>query len=205
MVVVTPIPTSDSLAQLSFRLLDGHRSADEDPELSWAAVAVVLTPDPDSVLLIRRAERTGDPWSGHMALPGGRREAGREAPGHLNSGVLGRSRLQSFSGAPGRSSAGRCPPYAESAPAGHSSVRLRSSFPTLPSHQRRGGLDALGRSRGTWSAGRSPSGTDRASGPFAPDAGLPNWCRHRLGPHRKNFDQLTDPTGIAKSLPNNPV
>ncbi len=75
-VVVTPIPTSDSFAQLSFRLLDGHRSADEDPELSWAAVAVVLTPDPDSVLLIRRAERTGDPWSGHMALPGGRRELG---------------------------------------------------------------------------------------------------------------------------------
>jgi 8-oxo-dGTP pyrophosphatase MutT (NUDIX family) len=27
------------------------------------------------VLLIRRAERSGDPWSGHMAFPGGRREA----------------------------------------------------------------------------------------------------------------------------------
>jgi 8-oxo-dGTP pyrophosphatase MutT (NUDIX family) len=37
-------------------------------------VAVVLTPDPDSILLIRRAERTGDPWSGHMAFPGGRRQ-----------------------------------------------------------------------------------------------------------------------------------
>jgi 8-oxo-dGTP pyrophosphatase MutT (NUDIX family) len=44
-----------------------------DP-LIWAAVAVVLAPDPDSVLLIRRAERLGDPWSGHMALPGGRQE-----------------------------------------------------------------------------------------------------------------------------------
>lgn len=31
-------------------------------------------PDPDAILLIRRAERTGDPWSGHIALPGGRRE-----------------------------------------------------------------------------------------------------------------------------------
>lgn len=50
----------------------------EDGELIWAAVALVLVPDPDSVLLIRRAERTGDPWSGHMALPGGRR--GREDP-----------------------------------------------------------------------------------------------------------------------------
>jgi 8-oxo-dGTP pyrophosphatase MutT (NUDIX family) len=38
-------------------------------------VAVVLTPDPDAILLIRRAERTGDPWSGHIALPGGRRDA----------------------------------------------------------------------------------------------------------------------------------
>ncbi|MBA3893954.1 MAG: CoA pyrophosphatase [Gemmatimonadales bacterium] len=44
-----------------------------DP-LVWASVAVVLAPDPDAVLLIRRAERVGDPWSGHMALPGGRRD-----------------------------------------------------------------------------------------------------------------------------------
>jgi 8-oxo-dGTP pyrophosphatase MutT (NUDIX family) len=41
-----------------------------DPTL--AAVAVILVPEPDSVLLIRRAERAGDPWSGHMGLPGGR-------------------------------------------------------------------------------------------------------------------------------------
>ncbi len=46
-----------------------------DP-LIWAAVAVILAPDPDSVLLIRRAERAGDPWSGHTALPGGRRDPG---------------------------------------------------------------------------------------------------------------------------------
>lgn len=46
-----------------------------DP-LVWAAVAVILAPDPDSVLLIRRAERAGDPWSGHMALPGGRQDPG---------------------------------------------------------------------------------------------------------------------------------
>lgn len=44
--------------------------------LIWAAVAVLLAPDPDSLLLIRRAERLDDPWSGHMALPGGRRGAG---------------------------------------------------------------------------------------------------------------------------------
>jgi 8-oxo-dGTP pyrophosphatase MutT (NUDIX family) len=39
-----------------------------------AAVAAVLVPGPDSILLIRRAERPGDPWSGQMALPGGRRD-----------------------------------------------------------------------------------------------------------------------------------
>ena len=44
----------------------------EDPSLLRAAVAVLLAPEPDAVLLIRRAERTGDPWSGQMGLPGGR-------------------------------------------------------------------------------------------------------------------------------------
>jgi 8-oxo-dGTP pyrophosphatase MutT (NUDIX family) len=44
----------------------------EDPGLSRAAVALVVVPDPDAVLLIRRAERAGDPWSGQMGLPGGR-------------------------------------------------------------------------------------------------------------------------------------
>jgi 8-oxo-dGTP pyrophosphatase MutT (NUDIX family) len=42
-----------------------------------AAVAAVLRPGqtgPD-LLLIRRAEREGDPWSGHMALPGGHAHA----------------------------------------------------------------------------------------------------------------------------------
>ncbi len=48
-----------------------HREAGER-----AAVAVVLLPAEDDtlVLLIRRAEHPLDPWSGHMALPGGRRE-----------------------------------------------------------------------------------------------------------------------------------
>lgn len=41
-----------------------------------AAVAVVLAPSPEhaaglSLLLMRRSERDGDPWSGHMAFPGG--------------------------------------------------------------------------------------------------------------------------------------
>ena len=65
---------STRLDRLRERLADHHPAiGDADPALLWAAVAVVLAPSPDAVLLIRRAERAGDPWSGHMALPGGRR------------------------------------------------------------------------------------------------------------------------------------
>ena len=42
---------------------------------SEAAVAMILRfAGQAEVLLIRRSEQNGDPWSGHMALPGGRRE-----------------------------------------------------------------------------------------------------------------------------------
>ncbi len=40
-----------------------------------AAVAILRTRGPDStILLMRRAERAGDAWSGHWSLPGGRRD-----------------------------------------------------------------------------------------------------------------------------------
>ena len=38
-----------------------------------AAVCLVVRPD-GHLLFIRRSEREGDPWSGHMAFPGGRME-----------------------------------------------------------------------------------------------------------------------------------
>lgn len=47
------------------------------PDAWEAAVALVLVPveeDDHDLLLIKRAVRSGDPWSGQMALPGGRRE-----------------------------------------------------------------------------------------------------------------------------------
>ena len=48
-----------------------------DQPVARAAVAVVLQEGTGGVefLAIRRAERHGDPWSGHMALPGGRMQA----------------------------------------------------------------------------------------------------------------------------------
>ena len=44
-----------------------------------AAVAVIIRPD-GGVLFIRRAEHEGDPWSGHIALPGGRVDPGDISP-----------------------------------------------------------------------------------------------------------------------------
>lgn len=46
-----------------------------ESETARAAVAVTLRPTADDqveLLMIRRAEREGDPWSGQIALPGGR-------------------------------------------------------------------------------------------------------------------------------------
>ena len=39
-----------------------------------AGVALVMRPGDESLLFIERAERQGDPWSGHLAFPGGRLE-----------------------------------------------------------------------------------------------------------------------------------
>jgi len=52
-------------------------SEEDGTVVRWAAVALVLAPTSASdadVLLIRRAMFDGDPWSGHVALPGGRRD-----------------------------------------------------------------------------------------------------------------------------------
>lgn len=46
-----------------------------DNETRLAAVAAILrVTDEPEVLFIKRAEAIGDPWSGHMAFPGGRHE-----------------------------------------------------------------------------------------------------------------------------------
>lgn len=49
-----------------------------DAHTKQAAVAAILREATAGieVLLIRRAERAGDPWSGHMAFPGGHSDAG---------------------------------------------------------------------------------------------------------------------------------
>jgi len=54
------------------------RAVEPSPgELRRASVAVILKePQTPSVLLIKRAERAGDPWSGQTAFPGGKAQAG---------------------------------------------------------------------------------------------------------------------------------
>jgi 8-oxo-dGTP pyrophosphatase MutT (NUDIX family) len=65
--------------------LDPYRGPHDDPlprEGGWVAAVSVILREPaeesasrvPDLLLIRRAPHDRDPWSGHMALPGGRRD-----------------------------------------------------------------------------------------------------------------------------------
>ena len=73
-------PGTDSLfdprlGALRSRLVAHHpRAAPPVKESQRAAVALVVRPAPGDLelLLIQRTFRSGDPWSGHMAFPGGR-------------------------------------------------------------------------------------------------------------------------------------
>lgn len=69
-------PALSRLPGLIARLATLTPRTEDLPDRPKAAVAVVLAPNPDSVLLIRRAERTEDRWSGQLAFPGGRWEPG---------------------------------------------------------------------------------------------------------------------------------
>ena len=65
------------VATLNLRLEKDHHVPPED-EGPRAAVAVILREQPGGAELffIQRAEHPRDPWSGHIAFPGGRREPG---------------------------------------------------------------------------------------------------------------------------------
>jgi len=71
-----PIRSGVSLRRIR-ELFESHapRRVEQDG-IARAGVAVVLRElgDDSELLLIRRAERDGDPWSGHVALPGGRQQ-----------------------------------------------------------------------------------------------------------------------------------
>ncbi len=71
-----PDPRLLSLQNLVFPL-EGHsfRLPEDAGERAHASVSLILRSEEDlELLLIRRAVAEGDPWSGQMALPGGRRD-----------------------------------------------------------------------------------------------------------------------------------
>jgi 8-oxo-dGTP pyrophosphatase MutT (NUDIX family) len=55
------------------------KEIEAEPPMRWAAIALLLRlgalREPE-LLMIKRAEAEGDPWSGHIACPGGRMEPG---------------------------------------------------------------------------------------------------------------------------------
>jgi 8-oxo-dGTP pyrophosphatase MutT (NUDIX family) len=69
----------EDVARLVHRLTTRvPQDADRLPNMRLAAVAAVLrvVDSGPELLFIKRADRDGDPWSGHMAFPGGRLELG---------------------------------------------------------------------------------------------------------------------------------
>ena len=67
-----------AIGRLAAHLREHPPTAAAEPERLLAAVALCVVPDPDAVLVIQRAPYPDDPWSGHMGLPGGRREPSDE-------------------------------------------------------------------------------------------------------------------------------
>ena len=71
---------SISLLQLIESKLSDHKPGKKllRPLMKRSAVALILQVRSGElhILMIKRAEREGDPWSGHMAFPGGRKDPG---------------------------------------------------------------------------------------------------------------------------------
>lgn len=67
---------SELIRRLDERLAPPHCLRIELQRIRQAAVTLMLreTTFTAELLIIKRAERIGDPWSGHLALPGGRAE-----------------------------------------------------------------------------------------------------------------------------------
>jgi 8-oxo-dGTP pyrophosphatase MutT (NUDIX family) len=82
--VLSPLPTqalSSTLLNLKEELASIPRSSDSDQV--EAVVAILLWDEPGQglqTLLVQRAEREGDPWSGQIGLPGGRVKQTVESP-----------------------------------------------------------------------------------------------------------------------------
>jgi 8-oxo-dGTP pyrophosphatase MutT (NUDIX family) len=70
---------SDAIGRIRALLQARQRNTSDPPsQVPRAAVALLVRAGSHDleILLIRRARRVGDPWSGHIAFPGGRSEPG---------------------------------------------------------------------------------------------------------------------------------
>ena len=76
MNLALPVPSRHDFESVIERLRGPAEPFATDDDGPRAAVAAVLRRGVDDaeLLFIRRADREGDPWSGHMAFPGGRRD-----------------------------------------------------------------------------------------------------------------------------------
>lgn len=69
------------VTDLRAALQDRLPKREEEENGRRASVAVIVTEDADpSILFVKRLERDGDPWSGHVAFPGGFRSGPGESP-----------------------------------------------------------------------------------------------------------------------------
>ncbi|HEU4878500.1 MAG TPA: CoA pyrophosphatase [Gemmatimonadaceae bacterium] len=75
-------PTDPRIARLESALAARTPIEVHDPVARRAAVAILIRfgqGDEPEIFFIQRAEYEGDPWSGHIAFPGGREEAADES------------------------------------------------------------------------------------------------------------------------------
>lgn len=75
-VMLDALLAHPDVARLAHALaLSPGRAVADEPGRKWAAIALTFrmgdAGDPE-LLMIKRAEHVGDPWSGHVAVPGGR-------------------------------------------------------------------------------------------------------------------------------------
>ncbi len=112
-------PIRDPRLEVSIRNLERalrpyggpHDDPEPEPGVVQAAVSLILREVPGpGVLVVKRAVLSSDPWSGHMALPGGRRDP--EDPSLLETAVRETREETAVVLDPDRSHRGRLDPVA---------------------------------------------------------------------------------------------
>jgi len=78
--MLAPVPGIDEIRRSLARYEPRLRTLEAPRRASVALVLRDAGPAGSELLFIERAEKHGDPWSGHMAFPGGRVEGADETP-----------------------------------------------------------------------------------------------------------------------------